>query len=187
MSEPPTTARPSASTWPRRALLFGGAATALVGGVWVSRGVGGRDAPGATVGAIWDWVLKTPEGRDLPLAAFRPSGLVLNFWATWCPPCLREFPELDRLEREIASRGWHVVAAAAEDAAAVQGFLARTPVGFAVGVGGHEALNRSRALGNAQGGLPFTAIFAPGGALKKTLLGETTRQAIMAVIDRSGA
>ncbi len=176
-------------TWTRRALLAGGAVTALGAGAWLASRMHGAESVAPSTSAlstntIWDWVLKTPDGGDLPLAAHRASGLILNFWATWCPPCLREFPELDRLERELKPSGWRVVAAAAEELAAVKVFLAKTPVSFAIGIGGFEAINRSKELGNAQGGLPFTAVFAPGGALLKTILGETTGETLLSIVNR---
>ncbi len=188
MSEVPSPTDPRPA-WTRRAMLAGGAVAALGAGAWLASRMHGAESESTSTSApstntIWDWVLKTPDGLDLPLAAHRTSGLVLNFWATWCPPCLREFPELDRLEREIKPSGWRVVAAAAEEPAAVKVFLAKTPVSFAIGIGGFEAINRSKALGNAQGGLPFTAVFAPGGALLKTILGETTREALLSIVNR---
>jgi thiol-disulfide isomerase/thioredoxin len=187
MSDLPSPANPR-PPWKRRAVLAGGAATALGAGAWLASRIHGTESVSPVTSApstntIWDWVLKTPDGLDLPLAAHRASGLILNFWATWCPPCLREFPELDRFERDMQPRGWRVVAAAADESAAVKGFLAKTPVSFAIGIGGFEALNRSKELGNTQGGLPFTAVFAPGGRLLKTILGETTRDALTSIVN----
>lgn len=133
--------------------------------------------------APWAWTLTQLDGTPLPLAPLRASGLVLNFWATWCAPCLREFPELDRFHREMKSAGWQVVAAAVDQPSAVRDFLARTPVSFTVGIGGFEALGMSKALGNAQGGLPFTVVFAPGGRLLRTIVGETNHEALLAIVN----
>ncbi len=116
------------------------------------------------------------------LEPLRSGGLVLNFWATWCPPCLREFPQLERFEQDMRPSGWRVVGVAVDQPAPVRDFLARTPVSFAVGIGGFDALDKAKALGNTQGGLPFTAVFAPGGRLMRTILGETTRDALVAIV-----
>ena len=170
--------------WNRRAWFAAAGAAALGTGWLVASRRGNHDEAKETAAAsIWDWTLTRPDGTPLPLASMRSGGLVLNFWATWCAPCLREFPELDRFERDMRASGWRVVGAAVDQPAPVREFLAKTPVSFAIGIGGFDALERARALGNSQGGLPFTAVFAPGGRLLKTILGETNRDALVAIVN----
>ena len=63
-----------------------------------------------------DFTLKTHDGQDVKLSSLRGRVVLLNFWATWCPPCVKEMPELDRfagkLEAIRAAAGWGVVTAA---------------------------------------------------------------------------
>lgn len=54
------------------------------------------------------------SGRDLGLADYEGQGLVLNFWATWCAPCVREMPALDRLHAELEDAGVAVLALSAD-------------------------------------------------------------------------
>ncbi len=95
---------------------------------------------------------------------------------------MREFPQLDAFAKAWAPRGWRVVGLAVDQLPAVQTFLLRQPVSFHIAVAGPEALAWSRALGNDLGGLPFTAVFAPGGMLKTVIRGETTSQQLDALV-----
>ncbi|QLH39686.1 MAG: TlpA family protein disulfide reductase [Defluviicoccus sp.] len=54
------------------------------------------------------------EGQDQPLAGLRGTGLVLNLWATWCPPCVEEMPALDTLAGEAPALGLRVLALSAD-------------------------------------------------------------------------
>jgi thiol-disulfide isomerase/thioredoxin len=160
----------------RRRLLIGGAgaAAAAVGAAayfWRAA----EPAGSSDEAALWQASFAQPDGRQLVMANLRGTPLVLNFWATWCPPCVKEMPELDRFARQFAGRGWQVLGIAIDQAPAVQKFLQQTPVGFPVvladtGVG----LEWVRRLGNPTGGLPFTVVFGPDGRIARRKLGPTT-------------
>lgn len=73
------------------------------------------------------------QGRDVPLGDFRGKPLVLDFWATWCPPCLRELPILNELHAEYADQGLQIVAVSSDRSLAeVTGFLEETKLDFTV-------------------------------------------------------
>jgi thiol-disulfide isomerase/thioredoxin len=157
----------------RRALMFGTVAVlagaAGVGGAWWrSRGTGAGTTPGAAHAAsgevdIWSRPFQTPQGTRLDLAALRGKPLLLNFWATWCPPCVGELPLLDRFHREQAGHGWQVVGLAVDNLGPVTEFLGKRPVGFPIGLAGMEGVELARQLGNTGGALPFTVVFDRAG------------------------
>jgi thiol-disulfide isomerase/thioredoxin len=156
----------------------GALATGLIGRLLHERRLAQTEAADAAAlaehGGLWGLSFQQPSGGELAMAAFRGRPLVLNFWATWCPPCVKEFPELDRFHREFAGRGWQVVGLAIDGPTPVREFLQRVPVGFAIGLAGFGGTELGRALGNERGGLPFTVMFDARGAVRQRKLGETT-------------
>lgn len=158
----------------RQTLLLAGAgvASAVIGGglAWWQLRLGEP----AIDASFWDLRFERPEGGELALAPLRGRLLVVNFWATWCPPCLEEMPDLDRLQATHAAQGLAVVGLAVDGPAAVRQFLARRPVRFAIGMAGLEGTDLSRRLGNQQGALPFTAVFDRTGTLRHRKLGQTS-------------
>jgi thiol-disulfide isomerase/thioredoxin len=154
----------------RQGLLVAG-----VAGMAVAAGVAWQSlrAPAPPAGPPWDQRFPTPDGAVLDMASLHGRPLVLNFWATWCPPCIKELPELDRFHREWSSKGWRVVGLAVDGAKPVREFLQKQPLSFAVGMAGLDGSALSRQLGNEQGALPFTAVFDRHGRLAHRKLGQT--------------
>ncbi|EWS56015.1 MULTISPECIES: TlpA disulfide reductase family protein [unclassified Methylibium] len=157
----------------RRRLVFGLGAGAGVGaGVWLALR---QQAPALdpTVTALWASSFDRPEGGTLAMQSLRGKPLLINFWATWCAPCVRELPEIDRFHRDFQSKGWQVVGLAVDGPTPVREFLGRLKLGFPIGLAGFEGSELSRQLGNEQGGLPFTVAFDASGRPVQRKLGET--------------
>jgi thiol-disulfide isomerase/thioredoxin len=170
----------------RHVLMAGAAAGAAAAGMgwqlWRERssaGSGGALAPNAggvthAPEAFWALKLPRPDGSELALASLRGRPLVLNFWATWCPPCIKEMPELDQFHQAYAARGWQVLGLAVDRTEPVRDFLARHPVGFAIALTGLDGTELARTLGNPQGLLPFTVVFDAKGRIVHRKLGQTS-------------
>jgi thiol-disulfide isomerase/thioredoxin len=158
----------------RRALLAGvGLAAAAGGALWYSRRAPAPGADAELPADLWSLRLSRPEGGELVMATLRGRPLLVNFWATWCPPCVKELPEIDRFWQRHAARV-AVVGLAIDNLEPVRAFLQRQPVGFAIGLAGMPGTAVARSLGNAQGVLPFTVLLDGKGMVLRKKLGETT-------------
>jgi thiol-disulfide isomerase/thioredoxin len=163
---------------------------AIVGG-----GIGlGAAALGAIIGwqrwqpsaepvpeVFWSQHLQRPEGGEIALADLRPAPWVLNFWATWCTPCLRELPQIDRFADEYLSKGWRSLALAIDQAEPVRNFLGRLPLKMPVALAGPDGFEWLRMLGNSRSALPYSVIFQAGGAIVWRKLGETSYEELTRV------
>lgn len=126
--------------------------------------------------ALWGMEFEKPDGGAVVLKAFAGKPLLLNFWATWCPPCVEELPMLNAFYREHAAKGWQVLGLAIDQPSAVRKFLARIPLEFPVGLAGLGGTDLGRSLGNLTGGLPFTVVLGGAGRVLHRKMGQVTPQ-----------
>ena len=124
-----------------------------------------------------EFSLKDVDGRELASNSWAGKVVVLNFWATWCPPCLREMPLFIRTQQALGS-GIQFVGIAIDRAEDVASFLTDHPVNYPILVGDEAAIEMSRRLGNRLQGLPFTVIFDQRGRRTYGQVGEVTRKVL---------
>ena len=169
----------------RRSFLVGGlAAAAGLAGVgaawWTSRSrTGSANADGdtgidAASNALWHLSFDTPDGKALAMRTLRGKPLLVNFWATWCPPCVEELPLLDHFYQENKGKNWQVLGLAVDQPSAVSKWLQAKPLSFPVGMAGFGGTELSKSLGNLAGSLPFSAVFSATGALLQRKTGKLT-------------
>jgi thiol-disulfide isomerase/thioredoxin len=132
------------------------------------------DADAAALAALWALRLDRPDGGELVLASLRGKPLLINFWATWCPPCVKEMPELDRFHQAFAPKGWQVLGLAIDGPTPVRAFLEKVKIGFPIGLAGLDGTALVRSLGNPSGGLPFSVLVGAQGQVLQRKLGETS-------------
>jgi thiol-disulfide isomerase/thioredoxin len=135
-----------------------------------------RSAPATddAAAALWSMQFERPDGGKLDMSTLRGRPLLINFWATWCVPCIRELPALQRFQREHKGQGWQVVALAVDQPVPVLEFVARFKLELTVALAGIEGLEWQRAMGNSAGGLPFSLVLDAAGRVRQRKLGETT-------------
>ncbi len=159
----------------RTAWMWGVAAAAGAAGVglaWRQYRVEPVSSPAHA--EFWALELETPQGQPLVMQAFQGKPLLLNFWATWCPPCVEELPMLNAFFHAHRAQGWQVLGLAVDQPSAVRRFLEKLPLDFPVGMAGLAGTELSRSLGNVSGGLPYSVVFDRSGAAIHQKIGKVT-------------
>jgi peroxiredoxin len=97
--------------------------------------------------------------------------LVLNFWATWCPPCREEIPQFVRLQRQYRERGLQFIGIALQPGDEVGGFVQELGMNYPVLAGEQEVVDIAQAYGNHVGALPYTVVIGRDGRVRRLHMG----------------
>jgi thiol-disulfide isomerase/thioredoxin len=149
------------------ALLFAGAG-AYFGS---KQQAGAVPPPSPAVNALLSQSMPDASGTEQALSHWKGKALIVNFWATWCAPCVDEMPELSALQTRIASDGIHIVGIGIDTQPNIAAFAEKYKIAYPLYVGGLGATKLTRELGNQTGGLPFTLLIDSHGSVRKTYLG----------------
>jgi len=137
----------------------------------------GRAAP--------DFTLAGVDGQRRTLNDFTQGGglVLVNFWATWCPPCLREVPVLTRLDRKYGPHRLRIVGIALDNPDRVRKFASRQGIRYPLLAGSENAFEVARRYGDRQGTLPYSVLIGPDGKIRATHMGQLTRDKADALIE----
>lgn len=141
--------------------------------------------PAETLAVLWARPLSDLKGEVHTLADWKGRPMVVNFWATWCAPCVKEMPELERLQQTHPQVNF--IGIALDSADNLRAFVQKVPVSYPLLMMGSGATDILRTLGNPTGGLPFTLVFNAEGRIEKSFLGQVNTLHLKAVLARLGA
>ncbi len=119
---------------------------------------------------------QTADGKPVDTAQWQGKVLVVNFWASWCPPCVEEMPTLDALQEEFKNQNVLFVGIGIDSPSNIRQFLEMTPVSYPIVIGGLEGSNLSKQMGNSQGALPYTIIINSQGKSTSSKLGKISEE-----------
>lgn len=139
----------------------------------------------AGTGAYWLWqgteptlerrpdiALKDLDGRTRQIAEWDGKLILLNFWATWCPPCLKEIPLLVATQTRLGSKGLQIIGIAMDQADPVRAYAGRLKINYPILVGEAEVAAAMDALGDELGALPFSVLISPDGRILRRVSGD---------------
>jgi peroxiredoxin len=105
-----------------------------------------------------DFTLLDVNGQQRNVSEWKGKVLVLNFWATWCPPCLEEIPYFIKLQKQYGQQGLQFVGIALESVNEVLGFASEQGINYPLLVGEQAVIRLAGKFGNQNGGLPYTVV-----------------------------
>jgi thiol-disulfide isomerase/thioredoxin len=116
------------------------------------------------------------------LKEWQGKTLIINFWATWCPPCLKEIPEFIAMQKEYANKNVQFIGIAIDDKQAVKDYAAKMSINYPILLATDNGIDIARQWGNIIESLPFTVIVNPQGKIIHRQLGEITRIELETII-----
>ena len=165
-------------------MISGISLLALLAGIFSSQWISKTGlASDPSIKAFFANSWQTPDGKTANSENWREKVLVVNFWASWCPPCVEEMPTLDKVAQEYSAKNVLIVGIGIDSPSNIREFLQKTPVSYPIVIGGLEGSNLSKQMGNAQGALPYTVVINPKGKSIYTKLGKITEDELKKAIN----
>ena len=112
--------------------------------------------------------------------------ILLNFWATWCPPCLKEIPDFIELQKAYGNQDVQIIGIALDDEEAVKKYALETGMNYPTMVVETEGVTLAKRYGNHMGALPYTAIINRNGEISDTITGELSKKRAKALLKEHG-
>ena len=123
------------------------------------------------------------SGKQHKMSEWQGKILIINFWATWCPPCLKEIPEFINLQKEFGNKGLQFIGIAVDDLQSVKEYLKTININYPMLIGGEQAIVLSHKLGNIVNAVPFTLIINQQGLIVHRQPGELSNEKIIEIIE----
>lgn len=150
----------------RNAVLIGLFAAALLAGIFAASQRSGSPpqawpaVPAEVLARLFASSLEDVHGKSHPFSRWQEKTLVINFWATWCPPCRDEMPAFSRLQGRYLPQGVQFVGIALDSKDNIRTFAETHPVGYPLLIGDAAGVDLAGQLGNAALGLPYTLVIS---------------------------
>jgi len=135
-------------------------------------------APAATT----DFALRDLAGKTHSLADWRGKVVLLNFWATWCPPCRREIPLFIDLQRQYEQQGLQIVGISLDSPEAVARYWQEMRINYPLLIADETSYELMAAYGNRQGGLPYSVLIGADGKVADVKIGAYHREELEALL-----
>ena len=129
-----------------------------------------------------DFTLQDLDGKPRSLSEWDGKVILLNFWATWCPPCRKEMPDFVELREELNEQPFEIIGVAIDRAEPVQDFVDEIGVNYPILLAELEGLKIMLAYGNQLTTLPYTVIIDQSGKVVEAFRTEVNKQQMLDII-----
>jgi thiol-disulfide isomerase/thioredoxin len=136
----------------------------------------------SSISTLFEFNLSDLSGQPHNISEWQGKILVINFWATWCPPCLKEIPDFITLQDQYKSQGLQFIGIALDDKEAVAKYIATTQINYPVLLGGEHGIVVARQLGNNINAVPYTLIVDRQGQIIHRYPGKFPKEQLMEFI-----
>jgi thiol-disulfide isomerase/thioredoxin len=129
-----------------------------------------------------DFSFPDPSGKAHHSAEWQGKIRIINFWATWCPPCIKEIPEFINMQKQYGEKGVQFVGIAIEDREPVAEYLKSIAINYPILIGGDDAVALSQQMGNSINAVPFTVVVNREGQIIHRQPGAFSGEQILKII-----
>ena len=129
----------------------------------------------ASTAALFATTLPDENGKPQALSQWKGKIIVLNFWATWCPPCREEMPELSALNTEYQDKNVIVIGIALDEITLIKEFNEENNISYPLLAAEETGGQLGFDLGNDKSALPYTVIIKPDGSIANTYFGRISK------------
>lgn len=139
-------------------------------------------ASNEAVSALFEREWFSPDQRPISTADWKNKVLIVNFWASWCPPCVEEMPTLDKIQGEFDPKKMLIVGIGIDSPSNIRQFIETTIISYPIVLGGLGGNEVNKMLGNPSGALPFTVAINAKGAITGRKLGKISEDELRKMI-----
>ncbi len=144
-------------------------------GYFISEKMDKKVAAISPTAELFATTLPDENGSPQALSQWQGKTIVLNFWATWCPPCREEMPELSALNTEYQDKNVIVIGIALDDVSLIKAFTEENQISYPLLAAEDTGANLAFQLGNNKSALPYTVIIQPDGTIAQTYFGRISK------------
>ncbi len=134
-----------------------------------------QDGNGESTQALFASTFPDVNSKPQAFKQWQGKVIVLNFWATWCPPCREEMPELSELYSQYQNKNVIILGVAIDEMALVKEFNTEAKISYPLLIAEESGMEIASGLGNNKGVLPYTVIINVDGSVAKTYFGRITK------------
>jgi len=154
---------------------------ALAGGIVLRSSL--YPAPETETSPLTEFTLPDLSGKVRSINEWRDKIRVINFWATWCPSCREEMPDLVALQEQYASQNVQMIGIALEDKEPVEEYLEFIKINYPTLVAGDQGMTLAAQLGNRAEAIPFTVVVDRQGIIRHRHLGKFSKSDLAEIIN----